>query len=254
MTRAHGMTRYRRGPDENGTPGKPCRCTRCRETYNNWARRRRRMIAYGRWDGPRDPTGTRRRLQALMCCGYSLPILAAQLGCDRRELRRKLHERGTVTAATARAVADLYDRLWDQPPPQSSREEKSSASRSRNYARERGWPPPAAWDDDPGPHWIDDPAATPSPLWDAAPAAPPKRTPASLLVAAAIRQARERAELSQRTLAAEVGVTESYIQLIEYGKRNPSTKVWVQLELTLGPLGIVREAPGPEEGETENVA
>lgn len=246
MTRPHGMTRYRHGPDENGDPGKACRCAQCREIANSRDRHRRRMIAYGRWEHQVDATGTRRRLQALMRCGYSLPVLAARLGCSRQELRRKLHERGTVTAATARAVADLYDDLWDQPPPGSSRQEKCSASRSRNYARERGWPPPAAWDDDPGPHFIDDPAAVPSPLWDAEPSAPPQRT-ASPLIAAAIRRARERAEISQRALAAAAGVTETYIQLLEYGKRTPSAKTWEQLELTLGPLGVVR-------GDVQNAA
>jgi hypothetical protein len=162
MDRPHGMTRYRRGPDEHGNPGKGCRCDRCREVANGRDRHRRRMIAYGRWEPRTDATGTRRRLQALMRCGYSLPLLAGRLGCSRQELRLKLHERGSVTAATARAVAALYDELWDRPPPESSHYEKVAASRTRNYARNRGYPLPLAWDDD----TIDDPAAQPAPGWE----------------------------------------------------------------------------------------
>ena len=165
MTRAdrpHGMTRYRRGPDEHGTPGKGCRCTTCRAVANGRDRHRRRMIAYGRWDELADATGTRRRLQALMRCGYSLGLLSARLGCTRQELRVKLHERSRVKAATARAIRVLYDDLWDQPPPERTAYERRSVRMARRYATERGWVLPAAWDDD----QIDDPAASPAVGWE----------------------------------------------------------------------------------------
>jgi ribosome-binding protein aMBF1 (putative translation factor) len=61
-------------------------------------------------------------------------------------------------------------------------------------------------------------------------------------IAAAIREARTRARLSQRRLAALVGVTEVCVQYWEYAKRAPGPERWVQLELTLGPLGIVGES------------
>jgi hypothetical protein len=73
-----------------------------------------------------------------------------------------LMRRDQVTAATARAVAALYDELWHQAPPESSHREKITASRARNYARARGWALPGAWDDD----WIDDPAAVPADGWE----------------------------------------------------------------------------------------
>ena len=66
------------------------------------------------------------------------------------------------------------------------------------------------------------------------------------VVAATIRQAREQAAMSRPRLAAVVGVTATAVQWWEQGKRTPCEESWVQLELTLGPLGIVRERdPGP---------
>lgn len=64
-------------------------------------------------------------------------------------------------------------------------------------------------------------------------------------VAAAIREAREAAGLSQRRLAAVLGVTDVCVGLWERAQRTPGETSWTQLELTLGPLGIVRER-GPE--------
>jgi ribosome-binding protein aMBF1 (putative translation factor) len=72
------------------------------------------------------------------------------------------------------------------------------------------------------------------------------RPSGSAEIAAAIRAARERAGKSQFTLGAIVGVSQQAVQQYERGKRTPSAEVWTQLELTLGPLGVVREAdPGP---------
>ena len=77
---------------------------------------------------------------------------------------------------------------------------------------------------------------------------PPSGSP---VVAAAIRDAREQAALSRPRLAAVVGVTTTAVQWWEEGKRTPSEENWVQLQLTLGPLGVVREAdPRPGEGES----
>jgi ribosome-binding protein aMBF1 (putative translation factor) len=48
--------------------------------------------------------------------------------------------------------------------------------------------------------------------------------------------------MSQADLAAAVGVTGVCVSLWERAQRTPAEEHWVQLELTLGPLGIVREA------------
>ena len=70
----------------------------------------------------------------------------------------------------------------------------------------------------------------------------------SAVLAAAIREARAAAGLSQRSLAAAVGVTETAVQHWEHAKRTPGDESWTQLQLALGPLGIVR-SPEPEAQE-----
>lgn len=109
-------------------------------------------------DGARiDGTGTRRRIQALMACGWSVPRIVAEAGvADRQPVDHALnHEK--VLAATAKAIADAYDRLWDTAPSERDQRERIAAARARNRALAAGWAPPLAWDDDA----IDDPQATP---------------------------------------------------------------------------------------------
>jgi ribosome-binding protein aMBF1 (putative translation factor) len=77
-----------------------------------------------------------------------------------------------------------------------------------------------------------------------------KQATGSPVLAAALREARERAGLSQYRLAAIVGVSRSAVQKWEDAARMPAGDRWVQLELTLGPLGIVRD-PGPATGQEQ---
>lgn len=111
-----------------------------------------------------DAIGTVRRLRALVATGWSQQSLAVRLGMLGSNFRVILQQ-DRVTAATARAVRGLYDDLWDRPPPEGTHREKMAASRSRGYARGRGWAGPWEWDDDPGPHFIDDPLACPAAGW-----------------------------------------------------------------------------------------
>ena len=71
----------------------------------------------------------------------------------------------------------------------------------------------------------------------------------SPVLAAAVRRARAEAGLSQYRLAAAVGVSRSAVQMWEDARRMPGEESWVQLELTLGPLGVVRDRV-PEAPET----
>ena len=298
--RPHNLARYKNGPDEHGTPGKGCRCPGCAQANRDYQARRARLIAYGQWDVLTDATGTRRRIQALMRCGWSVSLLATRLGQPRQVLRAKLHVRGRVTPATAAAVRALYDDLWDRPPPEGTRFERRAATMARRYAEDRGWPPPCAWDDD----RIDDPDASPADGWERGgdgkrehgtltaealelagfglderqiaerlgvsagtlsvtlarargkAARPAVQAPSgSAEVAAAIREARVRAGLTQVRLAAVVDVTEQCVQMWERAERKPGAEKWVQLELTLGPLGIVREGnPEPAPAKADRAA
>lgn len=103
-----------------------------------------------------DPTGTGRRLQALVTLGWSVGQISNHTGLDRQCLDAAIHYRG-ITARTRDAVTAAYDRLWNQAPPQSNQRERIAYARSVRRANLSGWVPPLAWDDD----TIDDPTAAP---------------------------------------------------------------------------------------------
>jgi transcriptional regulator with XRE-family HTH domain len=109
-----------------------------------------------------DPTGTARRLQALVAQGWSQSKLAVRLGIDPTNFTPIIRADRHVTAHTARAAADLYDRLADTPPPEDNQRDRIAASRARNHAEEHGWLRPAWWDED----TIDDPLARPDGLYE----------------------------------------------------------------------------------------
>jgi hypothetical protein len=105
-----------------------------------------------------DATGTRRRLQALQVLGWSQRRLAELLGTQQVVVGKVARGQSEfVRVATARRVRDLYERIWDQQPPASTKRERQSATNARRAAAARGWAPPMAWDDD----TIDDPKAKP---------------------------------------------------------------------------------------------
>ncbi|MEU8101687.1 hypothetical protein [Streptomyces rubiginosohelvolus] len=107
-------------------------------------------------DGARiDPTGTRRRVQALAVLGFSQKFIADRLGVENTNFGRAvLADR--VTARVARAVASQYDLLWNKRP-EDFGVKQWVADRTRRMADGHGWVLPLGWDDD----TIDDPAAVP---------------------------------------------------------------------------------------------
>jgi hypothetical protein len=105
-----------------------------------------------------DATGTRRRLQALMAIGWPPAALDEQAGEEPGWVERLL-EQDLVSSTTAGQAAYLFERLWDCPPPQRTRDEQRAAEQARARAKASGWGPPMAWDVDLNP--IDDPAAKP---------------------------------------------------------------------------------------------
>lgn len=107
---------------------------------------------------PIDGTGTRRRLQALIRLGWSQSTLAARLGIVGTNLGKTIHGvHPKVYLATAQAVRDLYEELWDTPPTPANRYERGAVVRAIRYAEAHDWPPPLAWDDEA----LDDPTARP---------------------------------------------------------------------------------------------
>ena len=75
------------------------------------------------------------------------------------------------------------------------------------------------------------------------------RPTGSPVLAATIREARVQAGKSQFALAAILGVTQQCVQRWEVAKSAPSEENWVQLELALGPLGVVRRAAAEGGGQ-----
>lgn len=84
------------------------------------------------------------RLRALVSCGWSLESLAPQVGFSSGRLGLIVNGRTQRLSADAdRAVADAYDRLWDQAPTGSPQ----VVARSMNRGRSQRWPMPMDIDD-----------------------------------------------------------------------------------------------------------
>ena len=78
--RPHGLGRYKKGPDENGQPGKGCRCGICREADREYDTNRTRQIAYGRWQPLVDAELVRAHVHMLARNGVSYKRIAALSG------------------------------------------------------------------------------------------------------------------------------------------------------------------------------
>jgi transcriptional regulator with XRE-family HTH domain len=100
-----------------------------------------------------DATGTTRRVRALVALGWSQSKIAERLGIARSNFHLAKGTRPRVLAATAKAVAELYDELSMTIPPAETHRDKISVSRARRYAKQRHWLPPLALDDE----LLDDP-------------------------------------------------------------------------------------------------
>lgn len=131
-----------------------CRCLPCRAAARLRRTENYRRATINRWNGRAeilDATGTRRRLQALAALGWSSAAVGARMGVGFRFVVQLRNSRGMVYRSTAERVAAVYEQLWAGSPG------GQYADLVRRHAKERGWPPPLAWDDD----TIDDPAAQP---------------------------------------------------------------------------------------------
>lgn len=100
--------------------------------------------------------GLTRRVEGLNTRGWSTSAILAMANLTPGIYRRAL-QAGRCQAGSRAAIAEVYNRLENQPAPPSP-----STSKTLLRAARLRFPPPAAWDNEPGPHCIDDPAATPS--------------------------------------------------------------------------------------------
>jgi hypothetical protein len=142
---------------EAGYVNHRCRCADCTAAHTQTARDRRRRIAYGRHVPRSIPsTGTRRRVEALACLGWSMQALDERMGWSSGRFRVILELQDGIGPATAQRVADLYEELWNQPAPAVDWGSRISVTRTRRLAERRGYLPSLAWDD------IDHDSAPPS--------------------------------------------------------------------------------------------
>lgn len=97
--------------------------------------------------GARIPSrGAQRRIQALVRVGWSQSHIATLIGMETTNFPLLL-KRPEVTMRVHRAIAAVFDDLWDQEPPLSNHRERQVYSRMLNHAKKRRWLPPLAWDD-----------------------------------------------------------------------------------------------------------
>ncbi|MEU6647706.1 hypothetical protein ABZ863_35015 [Saccharomonospora sp. NPDC046836] len=102
-----------------------------------------------------DPTGTRRRAQALVAAGWPQARLAAALYMRPGNFGTML-QRPSVQARRARDMREIYEQLWNADPAEHGAS-AGGITRARAYAAANRWAPPGAWDLE----TIDDPAAHP---------------------------------------------------------------------------------------------
>jgi hypothetical protein len=101
-----------------------------------------------------DPTGTRRRIQALSAIGWPLRELGPHIGIKPDNVRRILVRGQKVYGTTAQATIDAYDQLRRSRPRRHGVSDIGVARALRN-AKQHKWAPPKYWDQHPG--CIDDP-------------------------------------------------------------------------------------------------
>lgn len=93
-----------------------------------------------------DSRGFRRRVEALMCVGWSMSKQAKAIGVNRRNFGLMM-TRSQVTVKHHLVMVDLFDRWWNAEPLRGNKFDLIAYNRTRNLARARKYVPPLGWDD-----------------------------------------------------------------------------------------------------------
>lgn len=95
-----------------------------------------------------DATGYRRRLQALMAHGWTLPAIAdASAGEATAHQLRPWLRATQITAGSARVIVRIFDRLQLATPPRRTAQQRAMSQRAQRLAGRNRWAPALAWDD-----------------------------------------------------------------------------------------------------------
>ncbi|MFI9598870.1 hypothetical protein ACIHCX_03145 [Streptomyces sp. NPDC052043] len=99
--------------------------------------------------GRMDPTGTARRIKALVADGWPMRHIGYQLGFGAtyvHQIVQRAADGHLVVTSTALTVADGYERLKDQQPSEHGVSQRV-INLARNHATSRRWPPTRYWAD-----------------------------------------------------------------------------------------------------------
>ncbi|MEU8829412.1 hypothetical protein [Streptomyces sp900116325] len=91
-----------------------------------------------------DPTGTHRRLQALVAAGWPLTHIDRRLGYKRERMRKILNEK-VILGSTEQLIAATYEELRALKPERHG-VPKCYAHQARRRAAAKRWAPPSYWD------------------------------------------------------------------------------------------------------------
>jgi|GEM_PF-1790855 len=120
---------------------------------------------------PVTPIGARRRITALFWLGWSPPVLAEVTGLPEAVFR---YSRYDMDRSCGQDVLDrigaTYELLWNTAPPTRTADERRLVEVTARHARQVGWAPPMAYDDDE----IDQPDGGPVPGWKRSKSARPR--------------------------------------------------------------------------------
>lgn len=94
-----------------------------------------------------DPTGARRRLQALMALGWSGHRIATHAGVSRSTIFNVLADK-PLHASVRDRIITAYQDMQHLLPEARDEGEARAITRTLNRARKAGWAPPAAWDEE----------------------------------------------------------------------------------------------------------
>ena len=123
-----------------------CRCDLCRAADTRVRKRRRYRTKDQAIPLRVNAVGSRRRLQALACLGWTLPELERRAGERPKYYNEMMYAPSkTLDRGRAERISSLYDELWDQEPPQVDEADRFRAAYAKTTARRNGWAPPMAW-------------------------------------------------------------------------------------------------------------
>jgi hypothetical protein len=120
-------------------------CPPCAEANAIYQRRYRKNRAlYG--DRLIPALGSSRRIQALMCLGWSTPAIASRAGIHPKQVWWTTQQEH-VTRAVAARIAAAYEAMHMALPPTDTKSQRISVAVTRKNAERNGFAPPLAWDD-----------------------------------------------------------------------------------------------------------